>query len=201
MTKKLLSTTCLLWSFLCGLELSAQNGPKNKHVLVISIDGMHLQDLAKWVQANPNSALARTVGIFTGASPALGGMYHDDSWNRGWVTAGSTCGTRGSVIDLKDGIDATPVAPPANATLNPDNRPLDPDNGCQPVFPHNMMRVNTVFKVVQAGMYTAYSEKRPSYDFLNGPSGSGVQDLYTPEIAAVNLLNLSQMRGSIRLTN
>ena len=33
------------------------------------------------------------------------------------------------------------------------------------------------------GGYTAYSEKRPSYDILNGPSGTGVIDLYTPEIA------------------
>src|SRR5207249_7793239 len=30
---------------------------------------------------------------------------------------------------------------------------------------------------------TAYSEKRPSYAFLHGPSGAGVDDLYTPEIA------------------
>jgi len=47
-----------------------------------------------------------------------------------------------------------------------------------------MMRLNTVFEVVRSvGGRTAYSEKRPSYDFLNGPSGTGVQDLYTPEIA------------------
>jgi hypothetical protein len=31
--------------------------------------------------------------------------------------------------------------------------------------------------------YTAFSEKRPSYDFLNGPSGTGIVELYTPEIA------------------
>jgi hypothetical protein len=46
------------------------------------------------------------------------------------------------------------------------------------------MRLNTVFEIVRSvGGRTAYSEKRPSYDFLNGPSGTGVQDLYTPEIA------------------
>jgi len=28
----------------------------------------------------------------------------------------------------------------------------------------------------------AYSEKRPAYDLVNGPSGAGVTDLYTPEI-------------------
>jgi len=37
--------------------------------------------------------------------------------------------------------------------------------------------------VKAAHLPTAYSEKRPSYDFLNGPSGKGIDDLYTPEIA------------------
>jgi hypothetical protein len=209
----------LLLTFLCGSLLRAQNGPKIKHVLVISIDGMHSQDLTKWAQAHPTSALASlaatgvnypnafttkpsdsipaTIGMFTGASPALAGMYYDDAFHRGWAPAGSDCTKPGTVIDLKDGVDATPVPiPPANATLNPSKLPLGPAKGCTPVYPHNMLRVNTIFEVVRgAGMYTAYSEKRPSYDFLNGPSGKGVQDLYTPEIAAVNLLNLDQIEG------
>jgi hypothetical protein len=50
-----------------------------------------------------------------------------------------------------------------------------------------MIRVNTVFEAVRAAhLHTAYSEKRPSYDFLNGPSGKGIEDLYTPEIAYLN---------------
>jgi hypothetical protein len=54
---------------------------------------------------------------------------------------------------------------------------------CTPVLPHNMMRINTVFEIVRSKLgRTAYSEKRPSYEFLNGPSGTGVTDLYTPEI-------------------
>jgi hypothetical protein len=51
-------------------------------------------------------------------------------------------------------------------------------------------RVKTVFEVVKSAHWrTAYSEKRPSYEFLNGPSGAGVEDLYTPEIAFNNILN------------
>jgi hypothetical protein len=48
-----------------------------------------------------------------------------------------------------------------------------------------MIRVNTIFEVIRGskGGYTAYSEKRPSYEFLNGPSGTGINDLYVPEIA------------------
>src|SRR5579872_278205 len=212
--------TAICWLatlYLNGSVLRAQNGTKIKHVLVISIDGMHSHDLANWIQANPTSTLANlsanavnytnafttqpsdsipsTVGIFTGASPSLGGMYYDDAWNRAWSPAGSACVKVGAAVDLKDTIDVTPAPlPPASAVLDPAKLALDPAHGCTPVFPHNMMRVNTIFEVVRAaGMYTAYSEKRPSYDFLNGPSGSGVQDLYTPEIAAFNLLNLSQI--------
>lgn len=38
--------------------------------------------------------------------------------------------------------------------------------------------------VHDSGGYTAWADKHPVYDFLNGPSGKGVDDLYTPEIAS-----------------
>jgi hypothetical protein len=68
--------------------------------------------------------------------------------------------------------------------VNPDNLPLELDaTGCHPVFPHSFLKVNTVFEVVkEAGGRTAWSDKHPSYDLVNGPSGVGVDDLYTPEI-------------------
>ncbi len=183
------------------------NGPKIKSVLVISIDGMHSQDLAKWVQAHPSSTLAQlsatsvnytnafttkpsdsipsTVGIFTGGSPAIGGMYYDDAFNRSWFapTNLACTGAPGAVIDLKQGINAAPID--GSGGVDPAKMPRQLVNGvCSPVLPHDMMRLNTVFEVVKAaGLRTAYSEKRPSYDILNGPSGTGVQDLYTPEIA------------------
>jgi hypothetical protein len=43
--------------------------------------------------------------------------------------------------------------------------------------------VNTVFEVARAGgLRTAWSDKHPAYEILNGPSGTGIQDLFTPEI-------------------
>jgi predicted AlkP superfamily pyrophosphatase or phosphodiesterase len=36
-----------------------------------------------------------------------------------------------------------------------------------------------------AHLRTAWSDKHPAYDLVNGPSGHGVEDLYTPEIAPV----------------
>jgi hypothetical protein len=43
--------------------------------------------------------------------------------------------------------------------------------------------VNTVFEVLRNhGLRTAWSDKHPAYEILNGPSGKGIQDLFTPEI-------------------
>jgi hypothetical protein len=176
-----------------------------RRVMVISIDGMHALDMALWVKNNPTSALAKlsaqgvnytnasstkpsdsipaTVGIFTGGSAAVGGMYYDDAYNRSWFPATNlNCtGTPGTVIDLKFGIN---LNPDGTGGIDPTKMPRQLVNGvCTPVLPHNMMRLNTVFEVVRATLgRTAYSEKRPSYEFLNGPSGTGVTDLYTPEI-------------------
>ena len=177
-----------------------------RRVLVISIDGAHALDLALWVKTHPTSALGllsqrgmnftnasstkpsdsipATVGIFTGASPAVGGMYYDDAYHRGWFPPGSGCvGAPGTVIDLKQGIN---LGLDGSTGVDPAKLPMRLVNGvCTPVFPHDMIRVNTVFEVIRTVGHrrTAYSEKRPSYDFLNGPSGKGIDDLYTPEIA------------------
>jgi len=62
-----------------------------------------------------------------------------------------------------------------------------------PVYPHNYLQVNTIFNVAHdAGLPTAYSDKHPSYDTLNGPSGDGVDDPYNPEVnsfAALEAIN------------
>jgi hypothetical protein len=178
---------------------------KIRRVLVISIDGMHALDMALWVKDHPTSALAKlsaqginysnasttkpsdsipsTVGIFTGGSAAVGGMYYDDAYNRSWFAPTNlTCsGTPGAVIDLKFAIN---LNPDGTGGVDPAKMPRQILNGvCTPVLPHNMMRLNTVFEIVRSTLGpTAYSEKRPSYEFLNGPSGTGVTDLYTPEI-------------------
>jgi hypothetical protein len=44
--------------------------------------------------------------------------------------------------------------------------------------------------VVKAnGGHTAWEDKHPAYDLVNGPTGTGVDDLYTPEITSVNGLD------------
>jgi hypothetical protein len=54
------------------------------------------------------------------------------------------------------------------------------------VFPHQYLRVNTIFEVVKAhGGYTAWTDKHPSYEWTNGPSGKGVDDFFGPEINSI----------------
>ena len=54
--------------------------------------------------------------------------------------------------------------------------------GCMPVYPHDYLRVNTAFEVVHAhGGRTAWSDKHPAYEWLSGPSGRGLDELYAVE--------------------
>jgi len=180
-----------------------------RKVLLISIDGMHALDLQNYITAYPNSTLAKVsasavnytnasstkpsdsfpamVGMVTGGSPAVTGIYYDDAYHRALFPAADTActGTPGVRLDLKEGYDKDPNALDAGGGLDPNKLPRDKSKGCAPVYPHSLLRVNTIFEVIRAArLHTAYSEKRPSYDILNGPSGRGVVDLYAPEIAA-----------------
>jgi len=67
--------------------------------------------------------------------------------------------------------------------INSNFLPRDPTKNCAPVFPHQYLKVNTIFEVVKANRgTTAWIDKHPSYEWTNGPSGKGVDDFYGPEI-------------------
>jgi hypothetical protein len=218
-----------------GHEWGDDHGSSSRHVLLISVDGLHDSDLTWWVRTHPDSNLARVVhggthyrnartpivsdsfpGLMaqiTGGDPRSTGIYYDVTWNRGLLPAGSSC-TPGQTTGL-----GTPVAYDESASFNPDsidsgfgipnlypglpssifglpgdiatidakmvnaaNLPIDPAT-CSPVFPHQYLRVNTIFEVAhQAGLPTAWSDKHAAYEITAGPSGSGVDDLFLPEI-------------------
>jgi hypothetical protein len=222
---------CLTGTFASGQYL-AKN--QVRHILLISVDGMTELDYQLWVKNNPTSAIGQlaaqgmhysnaygtkpgdsipaTVGIFTGASPAVAGMYYDDTYNRAWhVPSDLTCtAPPGTVFSLKQDIDFNPNVVDGGASanngaqINPALLPRQLVNGtCVPVYPHNEMRVNDVFEVVKETFrgVTAFSEKRPSYEFLQGPSGKGVSDLFLLEInanAALNSLATCEAFDSLR---
>jgi hypothetical protein len=70
----------------------------------------------------------------------------------------------------------------ATSLIDPSQLPVDPAT-CTPIYPHAYLKVNTIFEVARAaGLRTAWSDKHVAYEVLNGPSGTGVQDLFAPEI-------------------
>jgi hypothetical protein len=189
---------------------STQDSPnKISHVLLLSIDGLHEQDLARYTNLNPNSALAQLshlgttytnastskpsdsfpglLSMVTGGSPRSTGVFYDDSYDRNLSAPGSNCSVKGTEVVYDESIDINSNALDAGGGIDPAALPLDGSNGCKPVYPHSFLRVNTIFEVArQAGLYTAWSDKHPAYDLVNGPSGNGVADLYTPEIASTD---------------
>jgi hypothetical protein len=118
----------------------------------------------------------------TGGSPASTGVFYDVSWDDNLSPAGSACGTRGAQAPFDGTVDVDDNA--VTTSIDPAKLPLvlDARRGCVVVYPHDYLKVNTIFEVIKAaGLRTAVSDKHPSYEILNGPSGTGVDDLFTPE--------------------
>jgi len=185
-------------------------GQKIKHVLLISVDGLHALDVANYVAAHPHSAFAELAGhgiiysnartpansdsfpgllaLITGGSPISHGLFYDVSYNRGiFDPTNTTCsGQVGNMQVFDESIDKYSGTPPVSLNvIDPSALPnhLDENGNCVRLFPHNAMKSNTIFEVVKAnGGRTAWADKHPAYDIANGPSGKGVDDLYTPEI-------------------
>ena len=151
----------------------------------------------------PSDSFPGMVAQATGGNPGTTGIYYDDTYNRALLPAGTTkCATAtpGTEVAMTEAADRNPLALDAGqglaglpgsilsmtshpeALLNPATLPVDPAT-CTPVFPHQYLRVNTIFEVAKsAGMVTAWADKHPAYEILSGPSGKGLTDLFTPEI-------------------
>src|SRR3984957_8682664 len=188
-----------------------------KHVLLISVDGLHALDLSNYVNAHHDSTLAllSTHGItytnastsspsdsfpglaalVSGGSPSTIGLWYDVTYNRALsppaattslpITGGPTLcpNVIGTPVAFDESIDIDLTKLNGGGGINPNFLPRDPNNNCKPVLPHEWIRVNTIFEVVKAnGGYTAWTDKHPSYSWTKGPSGTGVDDFYGPEI-------------------
>jgi hypothetical protein len=215
-------------------DTQGEDNGRIKHVLLISVDGLHQSDLDWFVSANPSSTLARLVnggiaytnartpfpsdsfpgmvGQVTGGNPKTTGIYYDDAYSRDLLPVGTprahcASASKGAEvfyaeviardlnrIDSGQGIPGlykngtTDLSRIFDLTghaidlIDPALLPLDPRT-CAPVYPHQYLRVNTVFEIAHArGMHTAWSDKHVAYEILSGPSGAGIDDLFAPEI-------------------
>ena len=107
-----LATLGLVGVVVAAQPAGADESATARHVLLISVDGLHQTDLAWYVANHPGSALAKLVkngvsftnaqtpfpsdsfpgmvGQVTGGNPSSTGIYYDDSWNRAMFPAGTT---------------------------------------------------------------------------------------------------------------
>jgi hypothetical protein len=189
-----------------------------KHVLLISVDGLHALDLSNYVATHPDSTLADLsrhgvtytntstsspsdsfpglASLVTGGSPVTTGFWYDDTYNRalsppeeidGLGNPGGSCpGKIGTNVAWDEAVDIDLTRLDGGGGLNPKFLVRDPKRGCKTILPHEYLRVNTIFEVVRAGGgRTAWTDKHPSYEWTNGPSGKGVEDFYGPEINSI----------------
>lgn len=185
-------------------------GPYQR-VLLLSIDGLHAADLATWLGSHtaansplanlsqtgtlfmnayapgPSSGFPGILALTTGGTPTSTGVYYDDSYDRNLFAPGSNCATSpnpGTEVNYTQAIDTSTST--LFPSIDPTKLPLaQSGTNCVPAYPHSFVRTNTVFEAVHttlSGARTAWADDHPSYDILNGPSGTGVDDLFTPEL-------------------
>lgn len=170
--------------------------------------GRHGVNYPRASTTKPSDSFPGLVALMTGASPKTAGVFYDVAYDRvlappslatsygvgpGICTAGKPNGTT-TEFDEAIEFDYTKLngGNPIYATIDggvlgidPARLPRDPYHGCQPLFPWNFVRVNTILGVIHAaGGYTAWSDKHPAYAIVSGPgnSFSNVDDFYAPEI-------------------
>jgi hypothetical protein len=152
----------------------------------------------------PSDSFPGMIAQATGGNPDSTGVYYDSSYNHTLLPAGTTScpagAPTGADVEYAENLDRTPTSldagqglaglpnsilsmtPHPETLIDPAKLPVDPKT-CQPIYPHQYLKVNTIFEVARAhDLRTAWSDKHPAYEILDGPSGLGVQDLFTPEI-------------------
>src|SRR3984957_4772728 len=162
--------------------------------------------------SKPSDSFPGLTAIISGGSPRTEGAFYDSAYDRsldppaettgnglvgapGLCTAGAA--PTGTATEYEEGIDLDQShlnggAPSGDGGVNsikPTRLVRDPANNCNPVFPWNFVRTNTVFGVIHnAGMRTAWSDKHPAYASVSGPgpTASNVDDFYGPEINSLS---------------
>jgi hypothetical protein len=173
--------------------------------------------------SRPSDSFPGLTTIVTGATPRVHGAFYDVAYDRvlappikktGNGLKGGPCTPNqpnGTSTEYDEGIDinqqylngidgiSTKNGDGGINSIDPERLPRDPFNNCQPVYSWNFIRTNTIFGVIHnAGGYTAWSDKHPSYSLVSGPGdGANLDDYYSPEInsAVVALPGITTVLG------
>lgn len=173
--------------------------------------------------SKPSDSFPGLMALVTGGSPRTVGAFYDVAYDRSLDPPAKTTGNGvaagscmagapplGTTTEYEEGIDldqsqlnggapGADVADGGVKAIDASRLVRDPAKNCAPVYPWNFVRTNTIFGVLhRAGMYTAWSDKHPSYSAVSGPGdGSNVDDYYSPEInsTVVNLPGVTTPTG------
>src|SRR3979411_1856505 len=150
----------------------SEQNQEQRHVLLISVDGLHASDVQQFVSTHPSSTLAKLqrmgttysgaaasqpsdsfpglLAMVTGGTPKTTGVFYDDSYARDMWAPGTNCvGAPGAEMQYFENLDVSvngliPLFP----KIDPANLPLGMVNGrCVPVAPHSFLQTNTIFNV------------------------------------------------------
>lgn len=159
--------------------------------------------------SQPSDSFPGLMALVTGGTPKTVGAFYDVAYDRvlappmnttGNGLAGGPCVQQvpnGTTTEYEEGVEINqtllngggPYGPTDGGILSidPTRLPRDPFNRCQPVYPWNFIRTNTIYGVIHAaGGYTAWSDKHAVYDAVGGPTGTSAQpnvdDYYSPEV-------------------
>jgi hypothetical protein len=224
-------------SYVAAADNNGVGSGKIKHVLLISIDGMHAADFyncshgipgvhggypycpnltslsetgityTNAESSKPSDSFPGMAALASGGTPKSTGLYYDVAFDRTLDGPATKTGSgleagpcvpyaepTGTTTDNDQGVDrnanklnggavGASLTDGGIASIDPNRLERDPQNGCAPVYPWNFIRVNTAFGVIHAaGGYTAWIDKHPSYSFVGGPGGNGLDDYYSPEV-------------------
>ncbi len=210
-----------------------------KHVLLISVDGLHGVDVANCLAGvtpghtcpnierltdrgllysnaqttKPSDSFPGIIAQVSGGTPKSTGVYYDDSYDRMLFAPPATLATPvacavgpGTATQYAENVEfdnsridgGVPASVTTNSgiAIDPAQLPGELVNGkCVPVWPHNFLRVNTLFQVLHNhDRRTAWSDKHAAYDILNGPNvvggklvlnqgpGHNIDDFFAPEV-------------------
>ncbi|MBV9222117.1 MAG: alkaline phosphatase family protein [Methylobacteriaceae bacterium] len=248
MTLRKLALTLLLGTSLTATaQADDLDRPRIRHVLLISIDGMHSVDFINCVTglpgvnggmpycptlaklkrsgldyldaqtSRPSDSFPGLMAIVSGGTPRTVGAFYDVAYDRvlqppakttGNGVAGGSCVPNqvptGTTTEYEEGIDLDKSrldggADSGIASIDSMRLPRDPAHNCNPVFPWNFVRTNTIFGVAhRAGLRTAWFDKHPAYAAVSGPGdGTNLDDFYSPEInsPSVNLPGVKTSTG------
>ena len=153
----------------------------------------------------PSDSFPGLLAQLTGGTPKTTGVFYDDSYDRRFFAPASNCsGSPGTEMNYAEPLDhdlhSIDGGVPTSLTGLNSAVAIDSANlveqrvngACKPVWPHNIVRANTIFAVIHAHhLRTAWSDKHPAYDIINGNDpdsqtstgpGTNVDDFFAPEI-------------------